>query len=124
MDDDPAELQLIGDSKTCGIGTDCVEADKKVAADNCTLAVVERDDVSILIVLQELAVHTQDFLVIDKDIGDISHTTTVVASNHLHPCPNGCSIYVGHRHVYGLKRDHLTHNLQSSQERKRFSTCT
>ena len=55
-----------------------VERDEKVAADNILLAVVEGDDVGVVVVLQILAVNLKNLLVVAEDIIKVAYGVVVL----------------------------------------------
>ena len=69
---DPLELLAIGDTIFLCVGAHRVEADEDVAADGVTLAVVEGDDVGVVVVFQELAIDLQYFFIVTKDISQVA----------------------------------------------------
>ena len=104
MDDDAVQLLFKGKTKTFGICANGVEADEEVAADEFgTAAVVEGDDVCVVVVLQELTVHAQDFLVVDEDVVDVASATTIGGSNSTDPGCDDSLVDGRHLDVYGLE---------------------
>ena len=71
--------------KLFGVGADRIQADEEVAAQAVALAVVESDDVRVVIVLQVLAVHLQDLLVRAEDVGYFADSLPVGGGNGLDP---------------------------------------
>ena len=73
VDDDAEQLLIVGHPQPLGIRAHGVEADEQVATDACGGAVVEGDDIGVVVVLQELTVDAQDLLVIDEDVVNLPH---------------------------------------------------
>ena len=72
VDDDAMQFGIVVSAKKLGVGANGVEADEQVATQFVALAIVEGDDVGIVVVLQVLAVHLQYFLVVTEKIGDFT----------------------------------------------------
>lgn len=104
MNDDAVQLLFIGETKSFGVCANGVEADEKVAADELgTVAVVEGDDVCVVVVLQELTVDAQDFLVIDEDVVDVANATIVSCCHSVDPGCDGSLVDGRRLDVYGLE---------------------
>ena len=70
VDDDAVQLPFVVIAgKLFGVGAYRIQADEEVAAQAVAFAVVESDDVRVVIVLKVLAVHFEDFLVRTEDVG-------------------------------------------------------
>ena len=107
MNDDAVQFLIVREVKVLGIGTDGIQADEEVATDDCTFCVVKGDDICVIIVLQELTVDAQDFLVIHKDVCNFSHPASIRDSNSSDPSSDGGLVNSGQGDVDGLKGNHV-----------------
>ena len=58
------QLLFIGLVKEFGVRTYCVERDDQVAVQHIVLAIVEGDDIRVVVVTQELIVHFENLLIV------------------------------------------------------------
>ena len=79
--------QLVGqwDSERLGVGGDGVERDDHIAADAARGAVVEGNDVGVVVVAEKLAVDADDVLVVAEDVGQPSRVLAVGRRDPLNP---------------------------------------
>ena len=86
VDDDAVQLPFVVIAgKLFGVGAYRIQADKEVAAQAVAFAVVESDDVRVVIVLKVLAVHFEDFLVRTEDVGYFADSLVVGGGNGFDP---------------------------------------
>ena len=85
MNDDTVEFSLIGLTELFSVGTDSIEANDDVATDAPGIGVVEGDDVSVVIVAEELAVNAEDMLIINEEVGDGAYGKVMGRSHRLYP---------------------------------------
>ena len=86
MDDDAVQLPFVVIAgKLFGVGAYRIQADEEVAAQAVAFAVVESDDVRVVIVLKVLAVHFEDFLVRTEDVGYFADSLVVGGGNGFDP---------------------------------------
>ena len=69
-----------------GVTADSVERNDHVAGDASRGGVVERDDVGIVVVSQELDVGLEDILVVTEQVGESSHLPAMYARHRFDPC--------------------------------------
>ena len=100
--DDAVQLVVVSLAKLLGIGAHRVEADKQVAAQHIALAVVEGDDVGVIVVLEVLAVHLEYLFVVAEHVGHLAHALVVRCCHGAHPCGGFAVRYVGHLDVDGV----------------------
>ena len=79
------QLFLISLAEHFGIAAHRVERDKHISGDSAARGVVESDNIGVVIVLQKLAVHFQDFLIVAEDIGKRAHRLIESAGDSLNP---------------------------------------
>ena len=65
---DPVQLRIIRLTELFGVGTNRIQTDEKITRQLVTFRIIESYDVRIIIVLQILAVHFQDLLIVAEDI--------------------------------------------------------
>ena len=106
VDDDAVQFFVIGFAEGFGVGAHGVEADKEVAAHDVVCAIVKRDDVGVVVVVEILAVHFQYLFVIAKDIGHFAHFFAITCSYGFNPGRVGAAFDSRHFHVDGLIRNH------------------
>ena len=86
VDDDAVQLPFVVIAgKLFGVGAYRIQADEEVAAQAVAFAVVESDDVRVVIVLKVLAVHFEDFLVRTEDVGYFADSLVVGGGNGFDP---------------------------------------
>ena len=85
VNDDAVELVVVVLAELPGIGAHGVEADEEVAAHNIALAIVEGDDVGVVVVPQVLAVDLKNLVIVAEDVGHVAHTLAVGAGHVAHP---------------------------------------
>ena len=104
------ELVAIVGSILRGIAAHGVERNHHVAAYAVAIAVVEGDDVGIVVVTQVLLVGGQDVVIVAEHISQAPHPLAVMGSNLLQPFTHGLA--VENRHLYILSYViHLNHCL-------------
>ena len=113
VDDDAVELFIVGGALLLGIGAHGVEADEEVACDGVFLAgeegivaVVEGDDVGVVVVLQILTVHLKYFFVVAEDVADVPHPLSVGGCHGFNPCTDLAATDGWHLHAIDLVCDH------------------
>ena len=84
MDDDAVEFFFIGGGLLFGVGSDCVETDEEVARNGVfvthhffVFAIVEGDNVCIVVMLEILSVDFQYLFVVAEDVGYAAHFLAV-----------------------------------------------
>ena len=85
MDNDAVKLLFVGSAYVLGIRTYRVEGDEEVAADFISLRVVKGNDVGVIIVLKELTVDLQDFLIVHKDVSNGATTLAMCLCHGINP---------------------------------------
>ena len=106
--DDSVQLaSVVAAGKLLGVGAHGVEADEEVAAQAVALAVVEGDDVRVVVVPEVLPVHLEYALVGAEDVGDVAHALAVALCHGFNPfggllLPDG-----GHGDAVGLVGNHI-----------------
>ena len=93
----PVELRVLPDR---------IHADEQVAADAIALAIVERDDVGKVIVLQILHVHVQDVVVRTENDGNVTQAPDLAFGNQFEPAVGKPLLLEGKFRVLGEIRDH------------------
>ena len=102
MDYDAVEFLIVGRALRLGIAAHRVEADEAVARDGVVLAIVEGDDVGVLVVVEVLAVHFEYFLIVAEDISHLSHPFAVARCHAAHPRRHVAAANGRHLHVEGV----------------------
>ena len=77
VDDDAMQLTLIGLIQHLCIRTHSVEADEDITTEAMALAIVESDDVCVVIMLQILQIYLQDALIGAEKVADGAYTLAV-----------------------------------------------
>ncbi len=77
VDDYAVQLLLICRPHHFAVAAHGVERDEKVAADDIILAVVEGDDVGVIVMLQVLAVYLKNLLVVAEYVGNVANLLSV-----------------------------------------------
>ena len=85
VDNHAEEFFVVGCALFYAVAPHRVEADEEVAADDCTLGVVEGDDVCEIIVVEVLAVDFKNFVVVNKDVGQFANALTIISGNSAYP---------------------------------------
>ena len=85
MDNHPVQFIFELGSIKLRVLPDRVHADEEVTVQAVTLAVVERDDVREVIVLQILHVHVQDVIVRAENDGNIAQPTDLTLGDQFEP---------------------------------------
>ena len=107
MNDDAVQLLFIGKTQSFGVCANRVEADEEVAADEFrTAAVVEGDDVGVVVVLQELTIDAEYFFVIDEYVVDVASATAIGSRYGTDPRCDDSLVDGRHLDVYGLEGYH------------------
>ena len=83
--DDAVEFLFIVLTELFSIGTHGIKRYDEVAVDGVVVTIVEGYDVSIVVVLQKLAVDFEYFLIVAEEIAYLSHTHTVALCHALYP---------------------------------------
>ena len=107
VDDDAVEFLFVGGTYVFGIRAHGVEGDEEVAADFISLRVVEGYDVGVIIVLEELTVDLQDFLIVHKDVSDGATTLAVCLCHGAYPSSGGRLVDIGEGEVDAVVGNHL-----------------
>jgi hypothetical protein len=107
MDDNSMQLFFIRAAKLFGVESHGVQTDEEVAGNALALAIVERDDVSIVVVLQVLSVHLEYLLVIAEDIGYLSHSLAIAVCHGLYPGRGEAARDGRHLHIYNIIGNHI-----------------
>ena len=81
--DNTVQLFVISASYLFGIAAHGIQTDEQVTADYVVFAIVERDDVGIIIVLQVFPVYFKNLFVIAKDVGSLSEASLRLLSDNL-----------------------------------------
>ena len=85
MDNHTVQFLVVRTSELVGIGEDGVERNDDITADRVLLCIVERDDISIVVVAQIFVVHLQDFVVVDEQIADFTDLFAIRFSDTTDP---------------------------------------
>ena len=85
MDDHTVQFFIVWPTEFVGIGKDGVERDDDVAVQDLSLAVVEGDDVRIVVVAEELLVLLENRVVIDEQIADFTDLLALGFSHLANP---------------------------------------
>lgn len=104
--DDTVQLRVVVASEELRIRAHGIEADEEVTAEPVAFAVIEGDDVGVVIVLQILAVHLQNLLVGTENIGDFTGPFPVSGGYGLDPFRGLALFDGGHVHAVCLITDH------------------
>lgn len=94
------EFLLISFTEELCVRAHRIEADKEVAAQEIALAVVEGDNICIIIVLQILAIYLQYLLIVAKHIGHLAYALAIRSRYGAHPCRRFAMRNIGHLNVY------------------------
>ena len=89
-----------------GVLPDGIHADEQVAADSVALAIVERDDVGEVIVLQVLHIHVQDVVVRTENDGNVTQAPDLAFGNQFEPAVGKPLLLEGKFRILGEIRDH------------------
>ena len=89
MNDGAMQFLVVSGMKRFRIGAHRVQTDEEIASDLLAAGIVERNDVGIVIMLEELSVHRQDLLIRTKDIADVAHLLAVTTRHFSHPLTDG-----------------------------------
>ena len=85
MDNDPVQLILELGPVKLRVLPDRIHADEEITVQAVTLAVVERDDVREVIVLQILHIHVQDVVVRAENDGNITQPPDLTLGDQFEP---------------------------------------
>lgn len=106
VDNDAVQFAFVRLVELLGVGAHGVQADEQVACDAVSFAIIEGDDIGVVIVLQVLSIHLQDFFIRAEDVGDFAYLLVVGGRYLFHPF-GGFSLFdVGHGYPVGLITDH------------------
>ena len=107
MYDDTVQFFFVGCPHPLGVGPHRVETDEEVARNHVTFAVIERDDVRVIIVPEILAVHLQNLLVVHEDVGNLAYPFAVTRSHGFHPGRVFAFLDGGHLHAVRIVSNHF-----------------
>ena len=85
MDDDTVQFVKERCAYLLGVGGNRVERYIDVAIHACARGIIKGDDVGIVVVLKELAIDSEDLLVIAEDIGEVAYRVAVLSCGALDP---------------------------------------
>ena len=107
MYDDTVQLMVEGGSHLIGIALDGIERDIDVAIHARARGIIKGDDVGEIVVLEKLAVDSEDLLIVAKDIVEFAYGELVIRCYGTNP-----SLYLGeverrHGDIVVVESDHV-----------------
>ena len=106
VDDDPVKFGFISSSELFCIGANGIQTDEQVAGNPVSLAVVECDDIGVIIVLQILEVYFQNLFVGAEDIGYFTYSLIICSGYGFYPCGDFALLDRGHFNSFGVVTNH------------------
>ena len=85
MDDNAMEFMEEGCAYLLGIASNSVQRYINIAIDACTRGIIKSNNVGIVVVLEELTIDCEDFLVVAEDIVEFAYRETVLSSYGFDP---------------------------------------
>ena len=85
MDDDTVQLVDERCAYLFGVGCNGVERYVNIAIHACARGIIKGDDVGIVVVLKELAIDSENLLVIAEDISEVAYGITILCCGTLDP---------------------------------------
>ena len=89
-----------------GVLPDGIDTDEEVAVQAVAFAVVERDDVREVVVLQVLHVHVQDVVVRTENDRDVAQAADLALGDELEPAVGEPFLLESELRIFGEVRDH------------------
>lgn len=104
--DHASEFMNVFSTEQLGIAGNGIQGNVCVSGKDIALAIVEAYVVGVVVMAYELAVDTQDFLVVDEDIVDVACLLAVGSGHSAYPC-RGCLLVDGrHGDIDGVVGNH------------------
>ena len=85
VDDDSVQLVLEGCTYLLGIAGYRIQGNINIAVYACARGIIKGDDIRIIVMLQELTVHSQNLLVVAEDVIQLAHRVTILRSHRTNP---------------------------------------
>ena len=95
MNDDAVQFFVVVLVKKLGIGAYGIQRDDKIAVEDIILAIVEGDDVSIIVVTQIFVVDFEDVLVVAEQVAYFANLLAVGGGYATNPCGGLTSFDIG-----------------------------
>ena len=107
VDDDAMQLFVVVFVEKLGIGSNGIQRNDEVAIKDIILAIVEGDDVGIVVVTQIFVVDFEDVFVIAEQITHLANLLAIGGSYATNPCGGLAALDVGEFDVLCRIGDHL-----------------
>ena len=88
------------------VGGNRVERYIDIAIHACARGIIKGDDVGIVVVLKELAIDSENLLVIAEDIGEVAYRVAVLGCSALNPLLDFAEVNGRHGGVVRSEGDH------------------
>ena len=98
VDHDAMQLFVERQAAVLGVRPHCIDGDVDVALYDIALAVIESDDVGIIVMTEILAVHFEYLLVVNEHITDLANLATIRSSYLFNPSRS--IAFANLRHLY------------------------
>ena len=89
-----------------GIGGNRVERYIDIAIHACARGIIKGDDVGIVVVLKELAIDSEDLLIVAEDIIEVAYGITILGCGTLDPLLDFAEVNGRHGGVVRSEGDH------------------
>ena len=106
MDDDTVQFVEEWCAYLFGVGGNSIERDIDVAIHACARGIIKGDDVGIVVVLKELAIDSENLLVVAEDIIEVAYRVAVLGCGALNPLLDFAEVNGRHGGVVGSEGNH------------------
>ena len=107
MNDDTMQLLVIVLMEELSVRKHRFQRDNEVAIQDIILAIVEGDDVRIVVVLQVFTIDSEDMLVIAEQVAYLTDLLAIGGSNTADPSGGLTTLDVGELDIFGRLSNHL-----------------
>ena len=107
MDDDTMQLVEERCAYLFGVGGNRVKRYIDIAIHACARGIIKGDDIGIVVVLKELAIDSENLLVVAEDIVEVAHRLAVLGSSALDPLLDFADVNGRHEDIVSVEGDHV-----------------
>ena len=124
VDDDPVQFAfVVVIGELFRIGAYGIKADEEVTVETVSFAIVEGNDICIIIMLQILAVHFEYLLVRAEDVGDFTDSFSVSGGYGFYSFRGFTLLDGWHFHAVCLITNHFIYDLMIYDVRLKLRSC-